>query len=85
MGVKEIIVKRGGLEEVKKFKYLGTVLCKHGEMDGEIRESYERQMCHRITSKGYERKECVYGDIEKFKEQYSPANIDVWIRDLNME
>ncbi len=26
------------MEEVKEFKYLETVLCKHGEMDGEIRE-----------------------------------------------
>ena len=28
---------------MKKFKYLGTVLCKHGRMEGEIREGYERQ------------------------------------------
>ena len=26
------------LEEVKEFKYLGTVLCKHGSMEGEMRE-----------------------------------------------
>jgi len=26
------------LEEVREFKYLGTILCKHGSMDGEIRE-----------------------------------------------
>ena len=25
-------------------------------------------MCHGITCKGYERKECVYGDSEEFKE-----------------
>ncbi len=25
------------MEEVKEFKYLGTVLCKHGEMDGKRR------------------------------------------------
>ncbi len=25
------------MEEVSEFKYLGTVLCKHGEMEGEIR------------------------------------------------
>ena len=26
------------MEEVKEFKYLGAMLCKHGEMEGEIRE-----------------------------------------------
>ncbi len=26
------------MEEVTQFKYLGTVLCRHGEMEGEIRE-----------------------------------------------
>ena len=33
-------VELGGerMEEVKEFKYLGAVLCKHGEMEGEIRE-----------------------------------------------
>ncbi len=27
------------MEEVNEFKYLGTVLCKHGRMEGEIKES----------------------------------------------
>ncbi len=26
------------MEEVKEFKYLGTILCKHGSMEGELRE-----------------------------------------------
>ncbi len=26
------------MEEVTEFKYLGTILCKHGSMEGEIRE-----------------------------------------------
>ncbi len=26
------------MEEVNEFKYLGTFLCKHGSMEGEIRE-----------------------------------------------
>ncbi len=26
------------MEEMKEFKYLGTVICKHGGMEGEIRE-----------------------------------------------
>ncbi len=30
------------MEEVSEFKYLGTVLCKHGGMEGEIRERVMR-------------------------------------------
>ena len=32
------------MEEVKEFKYLGTVLCKYGEMEREIREICEKQV-----------------------------------------
>ena len=35
-------------EEVKEFKYLGIVLCRHGEIEGKIRECCERQMCHSV-------------------------------------
>ncbi len=56
------------MEEVKEFKYLGTVLCKHGEMDGEIRERAVKGRCYRITCKGYEKKECVNGGKEMFME-----------------
>ncbi len=28
----------GRMEDVNEFKYLGTTLCKHGSMEGEIRE-----------------------------------------------
>ena len=31
------------------------------------------------------RKKCVHEGKESFKEQYSPANIDIWIRDLTLE
>ena len=34
----EVVPGGKKMEEVKEFKYLGTVLCKHGEMRGEIRE-----------------------------------------------
>ena len=33
----------------------------------------------------YERKECVHAGKMRCKEQYSPANIDVWIRDFDMK
>ena len=49
------------------------------------RENCERQVCHRITCKDYERKECVHGGKERVKEQYFRANTDVWITDLDME
>ena len=49
------------------------------------REGYERQVCHRVTCKNYKRKECIHGDINRVKEQYFPANSDVWIRDLDMK
>ena len=40
-------------------------------------------MYHRVTWKDYETKECVHESKEGVKEQYSTANIDVWIRDLD--
>ena len=36
VGMCEAVLEGGKMEEVKEFKYLGTVLCKHGEMEGEI-------------------------------------------------
>ncbi len=33
-----IMLGSAKMEEVSEFKYLGTVLCKHGGMEGEIRE-----------------------------------------------
>ncbi len=34
----KIWLGRDRMEEVNEFKYLGTILCKHGSMEGEIRE-----------------------------------------------
>lgn len=45
-----------------------TVLSKHGEMKGEVREKCERYKCHRVSCKGYKREECVPGGKERFKE-----------------
>ena len=33
---REVVLGGEKMEEVKEVKYLGTVLCKHGEMEGEI-------------------------------------------------
>ena len=33
------------MEEMKKLKYLGTVLCKYGGMEGEIREKAVKGRC----------------------------------------
>ncbi len=38
----EIVLGGGGMEVVMEFKYLGTVLSKHGEMEGEVRETVVR-------------------------------------------
>ncbi len=34
----KIILNGEEMEEVNEFKYLGSVMCKHGGMEGEIRE-----------------------------------------------
>ncbi len=49
------------MEEVNEFKYLGTILCKHGSMEGEIRERTVkgRQVMGALES--YERKKCKHG------------------------
>ena len=43
------------------------MLCKHGELEGEIREVCERQLCHRITGKDHKRKDGAHGDTERLK------------------
>ena len=54
--------------EMKEFKYLGTVLCKHGEMEGEIRVVKGRCV---LGSLAREWKECIYGGKGRFKNWYS--------------
>ena len=70
---------------MKEFNHLASVLCKHGEMEGEIRVEAVKGRYIMVTCKCYERKNCVHEGKKRFNEQYSPANIDVWIRDLDME
>ncbi len=61
----KIWLRKEKMEEVNEFKYLGTILCKHGSMEGEIRkrtvngrqvmgalESYERKKCKHGSKKG---------------------------------
>ncbi len=60
----EIVTGGERTEVVKELKYLRTVLSKHGQME-EVREMEE---CYRISSKGYEREECVHGSKERLKE-----------------
>ncbi len=59
----EIVMGRERMEVVKEFKYLGTVLSTHGEME-EVRKRVVKGM---IASKGYEREECVHGSKERPK------------------
>ena len=61
------------------------MLCNHGEMEEKIKEGCERQVYHRITCKEIIIGRNVSMEEKRVKEQYSPANIDVWIRDLDMK
>ena len=67
------------MEEVKELKYLGTVLCKHEEMEGEIREWVAKGRCV-IRSLA----RVVRGSNDRFEKLYSSANRDM-DRDLDME
>lgn len=39
-------------------------------------------VCHRVSGKGYEKKEYVHGDKERPKEQYPLVDFDIWIRHM---
>ena len=41
----EVALGEEKMEDVNKFKYLGTVLCKYGGMEGEIRERAVKGRC----------------------------------------
>ncbi len=57
------------MEEVSECKYLGTVLCKHGGMEAEIRgASDEGQECCGFAHWAYEREKYVYGCEEGSEE-----------------
>ena len=49
------------------------------------RESCERQVCYRVTCKDNESKNCIHGDKERVKEQYSPSNTDIPITELSIK
>ena len=82
VGRYEILLGGERIEAVKEFKYLATLLCKHEEMEEKIKRDLLKEG---VTSKDYERKKCVHGGEERFKEPYSPVNTDIWIRNLDME
>ncbi len=51
------------MEEVTEFKYLGTILCKHGRRDkGENSKGWTDDVC---IGKSYERKKCKHGGKKK--------------------
>lgn len=47
---KQCVIKINGqiIEEVNDFKYFGFILCKHGSMEKETRESFTRKESVRI-------------------------------------
>ena len=56
----EVVLGGEKMEEVKKFKYLSTVLCKHGEMGGEIRKRAVKGRCVIESLAMVIRKNCVH-------------------------
>ncbi len=57
------------MEGVNEFKYLGTVLCKRGGMEGEIRERVMKgRGCCGFTRWGNEREKRIYGREEGSEE-----------------
>ncbi len=49
------------MEEVNEFKYFGTILCKHGSMEGEMRERTVKGRRVMSALESYERKKCKHG------------------------
>ncbi len=49
------------MEEVNEFKYLGTILCKHGSMEGEIRKRTVKGSQVMGALESYEGKTCKHG------------------------
>ncbi len=56
------------MEEVNESKYLGTILCKHGSMEGEIRERTIKGRQVMGALKSYEGKKCKHGGKKRNKE-----------------
>ena len=56
----------------------------HGEMEGKIRKRAVKGRCVIASLAWVMREKWAHGTEERFKDLYS-ANIDVWIRDLDME
>ncbi len=57
------------MEEVNEFSYLGTIICKHGSMEGEIKERTVkgRQVMGALGS--HEKKKCKHGGKKGHKKQ----------------
>ncbi len=53
--------------EVKEFKYLETILCKHGSMEGEIRERVVKGRQGMSALESHERKKCKNGSKKGYK------------------
>ncbi len=49
------------MEEVNEFKYLGTILCKHGSMEGEIRVRTVKGRQVMGAMESYDGKKCKHG------------------------
>ena len=64
---------------------MGTVFCKHGELEEGIRERAVKGRCFIGSLARIMREKNVSMDVEIVKELYSPANTDIWIKDLDIK
>lgn len=78
VAVYEMVVGGKRIEQVNEFNYLGTLLCKHDEMDGEIRQKGEGFGCH--MQRLWKREMSL-----RFEELHFPASIGICIRYFGME
>ena len=63
----EIVMGGERMKVVKVFTYLGTVLSKHGQMEGKVRGRVVRDRSV-TSSKGYEKEDCVHVGKERLEE-----------------
>ncbi len=81
-----IMVGSEKMEEVSEFKYLGTVLCKHGLMEGEIREQVMKGWSVVGSLAGVMKGRNVSMDVKRgLRNSILLPTLNTWVRELNME
>ncbi len=74
------------MEEMSEFKYLGTVLCKHGGMEGEIRERVMRGRSVVGSLTGVMKGRNVSIDVKRvLRNSILLPTPNIWVGELDME